>query len=259
MSNLDLFSGKDKTEIAIECLRLFEPKDGSAYWGATSFGKDSVVIMELGRLSGCNIEWHHGLTTLDPPELIKFGKKHFPFVKIHKPKIPLLHELPHRGFPTSANRWCCDDYKEKYASGRRIILGVRQAESKKRSNRGMVEHCKKDLTKEFINPIVFWSDADVWEFIRSRNLPYCSLYDEGFKRIGCVMCPKASLANRLREAARWPGMAKAWKKSFYKLWDERGHRESFARWTSAEDMFNWWLYEDQPALPDEDCQTVMFE
>jgi hypothetical protein len=29
VSNLDLFSGKDKTEIAIECLRLFEPKDGS--------------------------------------------------------------------------------------------------------------------------------------------------------------------------------------------------------------------------------------
>jgi phosphoadenosine phosphosulfate reductase len=250
-----IFGTIDKVEIAIQRLKDFEPPGG--YWGATSFGKDSIVIMELGNMSGCKIEWHHSLTTIDPPDLILFGRNNFPRVHIDKPPIPLLKLLPIKGFPTSSNRWCCGEYKERGGSNRRVLTGIRWAESFRRSKREMVEACYRNKSKVYINPIIDWTDADVWEFIKSRNLPYCRLYDEGFTRIGCVMCPKASLYNRRREAERWPGIAKAWEKAFLRLYENKKDRVAFKRWENGYEMFGWWMSAQQ-AKEDPD-QTVMFE
>ena len=44
-------------------------------------------------------------------------------------------------------------------------------------------------SKHLINPIIDWEDEDVWEFINQYEIPYCSLYDEGFARLGCIGCP----------------------------------------------------------------------
>jgi phosphoadenosine phosphosulfate reductase len=252
----DIFGNvRDKVAMAIDRIKTFEPPEG--YWGATSFGKDSITIMQLGKESGVNIEWHHSLTTLDPPELIRFGHRNFPYVHWDKPPTPLLKLLETKGFPTSSNRWCCGEYKEKSASGRRILLGVRWDESGPRRNRKMIETCFQDTSKTYVNPIIDWSDGDVWEFIKSRNLQYCSLYDEGFTRIGCVMCPKASLYNRRKEAERWPGMARSWERAFLKLYENKKGREAFKRWGSGYEMFGWWMSEQQgKGDPD---QTVMFE
>lgn len=50
-------------------------------------------------------------------------------------------------------------------------------------------------------PIIDWSTEDVWNYIKTNNLRYCSLYDEGFDRIGCVLCPMASKNQRFKEEA----------------------------------------------------------
>lgn len=70
-------------------------------------------------------------------------------------------------------------------------------------NRRMVEFCYR-THKTLVNPIVDWTDEDVWEFIRDRNLPYCSLYDEGFKRLGCIGCPLSGRKGMERDFERWP-------------------------------------------------------
>jgi len=248
----DLF-GHDKLEEAIERIKMFEPPEG--YYLAFSGGKDSIVLKEITKLAQVKFDIHYNVTTIDPPELIYFIKRFHSEVIWERPEKPFLSLLPQRGFPTRQNRWCCRVYKEGGGHNRRVLTGIRSAESQKRAGRKMVEQCYRDSTRTFVNPIIDWSDMDVWEFISMYTIPYCSLYDEGFKRIGCIMCPMSSL--QMREGNRWPRMKEAFRKAFIKLYENRGYRPAFRRWKNGSEMFEWWLHESKESYnPD---QTVMFE
>ena len=72
-----LFNTIDKVQTAIDRLRAFEPKD-RPYWLAFSGGKDSCVILELAKMAGVNFEAHYNVTSVDPPELVRFIKKQHP-------------------------------------------------------------------------------------------------------------------------------------------------------------------------------------
>lgn len=117
--------------------------------------------------------------------------------------------------PTRLVRYCCDVLKENTGKNRFIATGVRWAESTRRKNsRGVMEMMHKDPAKRIIlmgdndekrqlfetcnlkgkmtvNPIVDWSDDDVWDYTHSENLPVNPLYCEGQKRVGCIGCPMA--------------------------------------------------------------------
>ena len=139
-----------------------------------------------------------------------------------------------------------------------VITGVRWAESTKRTGRKQVESCYKDKTKQYINPIIDWTDADVWAFIKGQGLKYCSLYDEGFKRLGCLLCP---MAGKMRKVAaeRYPKYKQAWKLAFIRLYKHKKEqgKTSVDRWKNGADMFEWWLNEKKKkVIPD---QTVLFE
>lgn len=55
-------------------------------------------------------------------------------------------------------------------------------------DREWLEWCYQ-RNKTVINPIIDWTDDEVWEFIKEFNVPYCKLYDQGHKRLGCIACP----------------------------------------------------------------------
>ena len=57
--------------------------------------------------------------------------------------------------------------------------------------------------KTLVNPIINWTDDDVWRYIRDENIPYNPLYDCGWHRVGCVGCPMAG-KHRWDEFARYP-------------------------------------------------------
>ncbi len=124
----DLF-GHDKVEDSIERLKMFEPPEG--YFGATSYGKDSITLMELCKIAQVKVDWHYSVTTIDPPELIYFGRKYHPDVIWERPEIPFLKMLVKRGFHLRQNRWCCTEYKERGGSGRKVLTGIRWEESVK--------------------------------------------------------------------------------------------------------------------------------
>ena len=253
----DLFRGEvDKIKIAIERLQEFEPPEG--YYLAFSGGKDSVAIKALAEMAGVKFDAHYNVTTVDPPELIYFIRKYDPEVIFEQAEKPLVEKILDKGFPPlRQQRWCCEIYKEHKGDGRVLVLGVRKEESLKRSKRRMVETCYKNGSKRYVNPIIDWTTADVWEFIKSYELPYCNLYDEGFKRLGCVMCPMASGWVRRWEAERWPKIAASWKRWIVRLYDNRkngpkpiyGHKD-------GEAYFEWWLSNKNAGNPD---QTVIFE
>lgn len=111
-------------------------------------------------------------------------------------------------------------------------------------SRRVVESCYK-RHKTLVNPIVEWTDSDVWEFIKSEKIPYCELYDEDWKRLGCIGCPMANRRGREREFARWPKYKAAYLSAFDRMLQERVRRGKLdGTWrmgTTAEDVFNWWL------------------
>ena len=88
-------------------------------------------------------------------------------------------------------------------------------------NRRMVEMCYKTHTTT-INPIIDWSNDEVWEFIKEYKVPYCCLYDEGFKRIGCIGCPMGSVKQRQYEFDRYAKYKALYLKAFEKMIENRG-------------------------------------
>jgi phosphoadenosine phosphosulfate reductase len=252
------FGKRDKIKTAIQRLKIHEPKEG--YYLAFGGGKDSITIKALADMAKVKYDAHFNLTTIDPPELVKFIKQYHSDVKIEMPEKPFVKAIVSHGFPMVHSRWCCEVYKECGGKNRFVLTGVRWAESHRRSKRQMTERCyKKGLNKVFLHPIIDWDDSDVWEFIKQKKLPYCKLYDEGWKRIGCVMCPCASVEQRQFEADKYPGYKKRFIKAFVELYEDRKSKglESVKRWKSGDDMFYWWL--SCNPKPRDSQQFVMFE
>ena len=136
---IDLLGSKtDKVKTAINRIRAFCPEEG--YFLAFSGGKDSVVIKALCDLAGVKYDAHYNVTTVDPPELVRFIKSAYPDVAFDKPPMSMRKLIVHKQFPpTRIQRYCCEVFKETHGEGRVTMTGVRWAESHNRKqNQGLV-------------------------------------------------------------------------------------------------------------------------
>lgn len=71
--------------------------------------------------------------------------------------------------------------------------------------------CINGKDKILLNPIIEWSEEDVWEFLNKVvEVPHCELYDEGYTRIGCIGCPMATTKNQIKQFKRWPHVKEKW-------------------------------------------------
>lgn len=226
----------DKTDDAIRVIRQFEPNDG--YYVAFSGGKDSIVVKHLVKQAGVKYELHYHVTNVDPPELIYYMRRHHPDVIYDRPKTSMWGLIVYNKMPpTRLARYCCEGLKECHGRGRVLLTGVRRKESFKRRKRQVVETCINDPSKTYVNPIIDWSDYDVWSYIHNHRLPYCGLYNQGRKRIGCVLCPMGGIKQKKDDICRWPKIYNAYLKTFAKIVpDKQGN------WETPEDVMNWWIY-----------------
>jgi phosphoadenosine phosphosulfate reductase len=248
--------GKNKVEVAIMRLQQFEPPEG--YHLAFSGGKDSIVIYDLAIKAEVKFDPHYNITGIDPPELVYFIREHYPSIIYEKPLMNIWKLIELKGLPRRNARFCCEYLKEHSGAGRIVVTGVRWQESWRRKRRRMFEICRWIKAKFFLHPIIDWTTSEVWEYIRTNELPYCSLYNEGFDRLGCVLCPMISASKSKRDMERWPKIAMAWFRACERHYLKYKDSESHQRWTSAEEMFEWWL--NRKATKDEvdDCQHSMF-
>lgn len=62
-----------------------------------------------------------------------------------------------------------------------------------------------------VSPIFDWSESDVWYFLNNiLGVPHCELYDQGYTRIGCIMCPMSQYKHKLRELRDFPHVKRGW-------------------------------------------------
>lgn len=108
-----LYGERNKVEMAIARLQLHEPKEG--YYVAFSGGKDSCVVLDLCKRAGVKFDAHYNLTTVDPPELVRFIKKYHPDIweTRTKPKKTMWQLIEEKRLPpTRKVRYCCEVLKE---------------------------------------------------------------------------------------------------------------------------------------------------
>jgi phosphoadenosine phosphosulfate reductase len=251
-----LFDGNDLVAKAIARIQQFTPPEG--LYVAFSGGKDSVVLLDLVRKAGVKHDVHYNLTTVDPPELVHFIRKEYPDVQVHRPAMTMWQLIVKKRVPPDrVKKYCCRELKEKGGQGRTVATGVRWAESSRRGKRRMVELCFHSPDRKLFHPIIDWAEADVWLHIRRHGLPVCSLYGEGQKRIGCVMCPQNGSKGMKRHADRWPKIADAYKRAFQRCIDKRIADGLETTWKTGQDMYDWWVEDSDKE--EEDPNPWLFE
>ena len=252
----------------------------NGYYLAFSGGKDSQALFHMAQLAGVKFCGHMNLTSVDPPEVIRFVKKNYPEVELIKPgKSIFQHAIEKQILPSMRVRWCCAEYKETAGAGKVTLIGIRKAESSRRAKRTEVEinnrkfsgyldgldeyrqeqrakrarrkskeqgvnitnadeeqtlgciHGKESL---LISPIIYWTEKDVWEFLNDVvRVPHCSLYDEGWHRIGCIGCPMSSHRQKMIENKRYPHIKRGWIKAIKNIRNGGYSEENISGGTSA--------------------------
>jgi phosphoadenosine phosphosulfate reductase len=129
--------------------------------------------------------------------------------------------------------------------------------------RMMFETCMQK-GKRVVNPIVDWEDSDVWDYLNGRCIPHCSLYDEGFPRIGCIGCPMATARRTEREFKRWPKFKQMYIRAYERMIAERKRRglnlKTNVNWSTGKDVLKWQIYgRDKHGEGSVDGQTKMDE
>ncbi len=82
------------------------------------------------------------------------------------------------------------------------FTGLRRAQSVTRVDMQTVEWDAK-AGKLKVNPLIEWSEEDVWNYIKENKIPYNPLHDRGFPSIGCQPCTRAVEPGEDLRAGRW--------------------------------------------------------
>lgn len=91
------------------------------------------------------------------------------------------------------------------------ICGLRRQQSVTRKDMQLVEW--DDLHQLIkVNPLINWTEEEVWDYVRKHHVPYNKLQDKGYPSIGCEPCTRAVKPGEDIRAGRW------W-------WEDPDHRE----------------------------------
>jgi phosphoadenosine phosphosulfate reductase len=107
------------------------------------------------------------------------------------------------------NRRLCCDVRKSRPLARALrgynawVTGVRREQAATRAATQVMAPDPEHPGMTKIAPLAGWSKAQVWDYIRERNLPYHALYDRGYTSIGCAPCTRATRAGEDDRAGRW--------------------------------------------------------
>lgn len=114
-----------------------------------------------------------------------------------------------------------------------------------RDKADIVHHCYRDRSVT-VNPIVEWTDSDVWDFLHHYGCQCNPLYQCGEARIGCIGCPLSGNKGRKRDFAKYPKYKANYIRAFEKMLIARKEAgmQNKQNWRTGEDVYKWWIGED---------------
>jgi len=188
-----------------------------------SGGKDSLVALDLTYRALGDLEVVFNDTGLELPETLRNVEEvanHYG-TKLH---IATAGDIFWRavevfGPPGKDYRWCCKVAKlvpiarltkTKWPGGALNIVGQRAYESLDRAKSPLVWRNKWIPHMVSTTPIQYWSQLATWLYIYRYKLPYNKLYEEGFDRLGCYLCPSCALAEYSEVKRIYPELWEKW-------------------------------------------------
>ena len=202
-----------------------------------SGGKDSLVVLDLtlSALKNRNVQAFFLNTGIEFPETVEFAHNYCrdSNIKLIEKKAvsDFWDNVDVFGPPAKDFRWCCKICKLAPANAAIeeclekaptciTVDGKRRYESFSRANISTSE--KNPFVPGQLNifPIKDWKAIEVWLYIYWRKLEYNPLYDLGFERVGCYLCPAALSAEYKRLKDLHPQLHERWE-SFLMHWAEK--------------------------------------
>ncbi|HVN64944.1 MAG TPA: phosphoadenylyl-sulfate reductase [Candidatus Binataceae bacterium] len=83
------------------------------------------------------------------------------------------------------------------------VTGLRRGQWESRANLRVADIDRDHGGIVKLAPLAAWSEAQVWDYIHAKNVPYSSLYDKGYKSIGCAPCTRPVAEGEDPRAGRW--------------------------------------------------------
>ena len=199
-----------------------------------SGGKDSTAVLELARRAGVTDAFFID-TGLEFPETYAFVRAMG--VRVIEKGGDFYQAVERAGPPGKDNRWCCKLLKlaplkrHLAETGPCVtIQGNRWYESWNRAGLDEASQNPNNPLQLNISPIRNWRALEVWLYLRWRELPYNPLYDRGFERLGCYLCPAMLESEWEGLRGTHPALAARWEEYLDRYAAGKGLPEEFAHW-----------------------------
>lgn len=205
----------EKINSALELLRQASELQPAVF--STSFGAEDMVLLDLIRSGTLPIS----IFTLDtgrlPEETYQLmqqvDERYGRCVATYHPEAAALHALVAQqgvnGFYESVDKRkaCCAVRKTEplaraLAGKNAWVTGLRAAQSVTRASLAAREWDGSHRLTKF-NPLHDWSETDVWDYLRARDVPTNALHARGYPSIGCAPCTRAITVGEDVRAGRW--------------------------------------------------------
>jgi phosphoadenosine phosphosulfate reductase len=227
MSSIELIDELEAGELSIE----FEGEEPEALlaWGierfapgiaiSTSFQIDSVVLIDMAYAIDPEIPVFSVDTGRLPAETLELAdalRARYPGLRLElvSPRAEEVEAMTDKHgvdlFHTSVDlRLLCCNIRKVRPLTKHLhsldawITGLRRDQWASRTNIRKIEidHDHGAIVK--LNPLAEWTEEEVWDYVREREVPYHSLYDRGYTSIGCAPCTRAIGAGEQSRAGRW--------------------------------------------------------
>ena len=189
--------------------------------------------------------------------------------------------------PTRLARYCCEYFKERRFDGQHIMTGVRWAESAKRKTRWLHEKLDPNPEKRVVyfdenddghklmdicqlrsrvatNPIIDWTDADVWCCVKEQGIKMNPLYGMGFHRVGCVGSPSGGKKSHAFSLAMYPKYRETYLRTFGRMIEAHIQKTGtgYDRWDTPQKVMEWWTMQAPDAKssdPGPNIQVSLFD
>ncbi|MEM4717837.1 MAG: phosphoadenosine phosphosulfate reductase family protein [Desulfurococcaceae archaeon] len=221
-------------EKSIRFLRRLSKKYSNLHFVVSySGGKDSLVSLDLTHKAIGRLDIVFNDTGIEMPETLKnvelIAEKYGYKLYTASAGDIFWKAIDVFGPPAKDYRWCCKIIKllpiakltkALYPNGALNIVGQRAFESLDRAKSSLVWRNKWIPHMVSTTPIQYWSQLSCWLYIYKYQLPYNKLYEEGFDRLGCYLCPSCALAEFEDTKKLYPDLWIRWENAL-EIWRKK--------------------------------------